>query len=175
MKHYEVLVFISTLFAFFACGLPQPSRPTVANTTESLTLSLEASKDVYQLSEPVYVSLAIANASNFDLVIKNRMAVNTWSEAITRRDVVFIVKMPSGSISSYRPRSHVNIVENSDFILLAPGEIVEHTYDLSSLYNIDEYGAYSAFAIYQNSSDPSDGVAWRGELVSNVILFTINP
>jgi hypothetical protein len=173
--HVTSILLIAISVLFVACGLTDSSNHEVANTTDSLILSLEIGKEVYQLGEPIQASLSITNISNFDVVVKRRMAVNTWSEVVTRRDVVFIIKDLTGQISSYSSRSHIDPVEEGDFILLQAGDKVEQKYNLDSLYNIDKYGTYSVFAIYQNSSDPKNATAWRGELVSNVILFTISP
>ena len=175
MSTKTIISVVVAAIALAACTPPSQSSYTVTDVSEPLILSLSIDKDAYQADEPIYAMLTIANTSNTDVIIKKRMAANARSESVQKRDVVFIINSPTGYTSHYKPKTNVFPVEDSDFASLPAGEKIEQIYDLRDLYYIDEHGTHSVFVIYQNSSDPSNGTAWRGELVSNVVLFTINP
>ena len=66
--------------------------------------------------------------------------------------------------------------EESDFIDLAPDDMVYKFYDLNNgAYDFSKTGDYTIRAVYKNVFQPAAGDAWMGKVVSDPVTITINP
>jgi hypothetical protein len=104
------------------------------------------------------------------------LLVNQSFAPTSVRDVEFVITRPSGKTSEYRFLVNAHLPQARDFRILAAGDTVEVQLCLTDKYLLNETGEYTVQAIYQNQSDPGDGrTAWKGELKSNEVKFTIEP
>lgn len=167
-----LIIFVST-----ACNSASSSTTEEYETPVlSLTLSLDSS--VYHSGEPIMASLTIMNIGEEDLVVKKRMIVNHFFAPEPYRDIAFMIFTSSGEDAPYMLRPNTDPPSLEDFITLSPGGVIEGTFELQRFYLIDEMemGDYSVTAFYINQFDPGDGtIAWKGELESNQVDFTLEP
>ena len=92
-------------------------------------------------------------------------------------DVYYVIIDPTGEEAVFAARVRVGPPEADDFIYLGPGETTSQSHILTMWYFIPSTpGEYTVHAIYRNYHDPGNGEeAWKGEITSNVVHFTIEP
>ncbi len=135
-----------------------------------LLLGLKLDKTAYKLSEPIIATLSLSKRAKADQLINTRLALNVLGE----REVGFIVTTPSGRSARFLPKIRVRRLRDNDFVILDSAHPIQVKYDLKEFYLLDEIGTYIVSAIYQNQSDPQNGLsAWKGKLESNTLQFEI--
>lgn len=153
------------------------SLPALTDKAETmLTLTLNLNQTQYHLGEPITATVGLKNAGSETVVVNERMTVNFSFEPDAFRELVFVITCPSGKTSEFQYLVNVRLPHAQDFLDLAAGETVEKNRLLTGNYALSETGAYTVQAIYQNQRDPGDGrTAWKGELKSNEVKFTVEP
>lgn len=170
-----IITCLSFVIVISGCGLPVPTPTDPVHPT--LVLTLRFDKDIYDSEEAISARLVLENIGADSVLIKNRMVPNFSFAPEPVRDIVFVGTYPSGGEIEFGVYILVRFPKPDDFVILSPGETVEHTYnDLGRYYGFSQPGKYSIHAVYQNQSDPDDGrVAWKGEIRSNTTSFTREP
>ncbi len=141
-----------------------------------LNLSLSLSKDTFRPDEPVEGTFTLRNAGAEPALVNARLGINTPHAPQEFRELALNVTGPAGQPLDFMARVNVGDPEDQDFKLLQPGESVESTYALSDYFLLEQPGAYQVHATYQNRSDPSHAnghAAWKGEVTSNPVTFTL--
>ena len=83
---------------------------------------------------------------------------------------------PDGQEMETTVKHEPAIPEESDFIMLDPGEMFYKYYDLSSdIYDFSKAGDYTIRAVYKNVFQCNDGDAWMGKIASDPVTITVNP
>jgi predicted small secreted protein len=169
-------VFVLVLFCMLLASCNADVTPTSAGAGQPIQLSLTTDRQTYHLGEPIALTLLLTNTGTDELLVNARMAHNRFDAPAPLRDVTLVITGPSGTRVTTDARIDVGLPVDGDFMSMDPGDSVERTYgELNRLYPIETLGAYSIQAIYQNWDDPSFGVAWKGEVGSNVATFTLEP
>jgi len=130
----------------------------------------------YKKGEDITATLYLSNPQQDTILVNKRMSVY-FLELKYYGEVAFIITAPSGREVSYGVRDSGSYPEEDDFSDLGPEETISRSYILNRYYYFfNEVGQYSVQAVYHNDSDPGDGrIAWKGEIRSDVVHFTINP
>lgn len=167
------LVLCSVLVLGFA---HTPTDPTLEEDMLSFTLSLD--RESYSDSDPISVNFKLTNNGANSVVVNGRFALNTAISVPSEfGDIYCLISKPSSKVARFG--AYVNVVDlnSRHFVTLGSTEMIERTYpNLDDFYDFNEFGRYSIQAIYENQSDPPSGVvAWKGELASNVVYFSIKP
>lgn len=143
--------------------------------TSDPTITLTLDKADYSSGEAIQATLFLRNATNESLLVNKRMAVNLPSAPDAVREVSFLISGPSGQELPLNARINVRLPTEDDFSILSPGQTVQQTRELQSLYSFEESGQYSIYAVYQNMEDPPSGAeAWKGEITSNLVILTVH-
>jgi hypothetical protein len=176
MKIYLLAGLSILLIGMSSCSVSDSSNKTQsAEFNESdLSLALELDKDVYEKKEAILAVLSLVNQGESEFVINSRMAVNNSLTPEIVRDLEFIIMSPSGQKAELKVKVNVVPLGDDDFTPLQPGSSIQMEYDLEDFYLLNETGAYSVFAIYENQFDPNNNYsAWKGQIESNKLQFEI--
>lgn len=139
-----------------------------------LELTLSLNKTNYTQAEPIQATLQLKNSGSGPVVVNGRLALNSANAPEEFFEVNFLITTQSGN--EVRFGSFVNIGEPEDrhFKTLEVGQSLTEGYQLQRLYQLREPSTYSVKAIYQNSSDPSNGPAWKGRVESGEVKLVVN-
>ncbi len=142
-----------------------------------LELNLSVDKSVYKAQDPIKATLKISNISNERIVVKKRFAPNHQFLEESFRDVAFLITDSLENQLPFNGYSQVPMLREDHFIVLGPGESIEHSYsDIRVYYDISIPGQYKIQAVYENQSDSNNNwVAWKGMLESNLVTIAIEP
>ena len=153
-----------------------PTRGVTTSDPDGLELVLTLDKAVYGLNEPITATIVLTNKSAQPILVQGRLAVNWDGAPSDHRDLCLVILNPQGEKAWFEPLINMGSAQDKHFVTLAPGKSLERIFPVLGAYTLDEVGEYTIQAVYQNQRDPSTGQqAWKGELKSNPIHFTINP
>jgi hypothetical protein len=143
---------------------------------EKLELEIEIDKQVYQPNSSIPIVIRLKNTGNVRLLINRRLSVNHVDAPRGLRDITFVVIGPDGEQIPFKASVNIGHLSNKDIIVLAPNRSIEVSDDIGTLYDIQQDGSYTIYAIYQNviESDNNNST-WKGEITSNAIRFEIVP
>ncbi|HSA98834.1 MAG TPA: hypothetical protein VLF17_07120 [Candidatus Nitrosotenuis sp.] len=175
MKISQLLCLVLLGISIVGCQWSKPATAMPEKSDEAdLLLGLKLDKNAYQLSEPIIATLSLSKGAKADQLINTRLALNVLGEPVSQCDVGFIVMTPSGRSARFLPKIRVRRLRDNDFMILDSAHPIQVEYDLKEFYLLDETGTYIVSAIYQNQSDPQNGLsAWKGQLESNTLQFEI--
>lgn len=152
---------------------PDPTR-AVGGVSTMLDFTIELADDTFKVGDSIPVTLTLTNAGQQSAVVNIRMAPNAQHAPDETRDVTFTVRSPSGDELPLGVFINVRGPRDDNFAELAPGESVSTTIDLATLFSFSEPGKYTVQAVYTNVNDPSSGVAWKGQLASEVLTLSVS-
>lgn len=139
-----------------------------------LELTLSFDQASYAVGTPIAARVTLRNAGPEPALVNTRLALNRSSAPRDFRDVSLVITTASGDRLDFLPKVNIGTPKDSYFKSLAPGEAVERSYALQDYFRLDQPGSYTAQATYQNQVDPTSGQpAWKGEVTSNPVSFTI--
>jgi hypothetical protein len=152
------------------------SQSSCGKTEKELELDLETDHDIYKKGADITANLYLSNTQQDPILVNKRMGIY-FLETRDLGEVAFIITAPSSKEISYGARGLESYPEDGDYSDLGPGQTISRSYILNRYYYFfDEIGQYSIQAVYHNYRDPSDGrIAWKGEIRSDIIHFTITP
>lgn len=137
-----------------------------------VTLSLD--REAYAPGDPIVGKVVIKNIASTALVVNGRLAPHSTFAPSPFREVSFVVTDPSDADVEFGPRINRGYPKPDDFKQLMPGETLVREYAIQEYFALNSPGKYSIQAVYQNQSDPGNGTeAWKGEIESNVVSFTL--
>jgi hypothetical protein len=180
MKPRDLLVVALIVVSFLSISGCSPLSSSTASSAskgtavDALNLTITSGKNVYQSSEVVSVTLEIKNVSPKNVRMNDRLAVHLpWSPA-SLWDVTFQVENESGQDISTSIRINKRLPGPKSYVVVAPRDVVEHTFSLYGLYPSLKPGKYIVWAIYKNQMESGDPIdVWQGEIKSNPISITI--
>lgn len=141
----------------------------------SLILSMSLDKTRYMIGEEVLSTNILRNEGDRTVLVNKRLVCNSRAAPHEFRVISHRIIAPSGEELGFQAKINIGFPEPEDFVELRPGELVEGICSLSLFYELDTRGVYSVQAFYENQSDPEAGgiVAWKGQLASKPITFTV--
>ncbi len=191
MKPQKTLFFLLLALALAACTQPTAApTPTAAPPSltptpvlepapiEDLTLSLELDKDTYVLEERIRATLTLRYVGGAFAFVNIRLAYNNPQFPSNQsRDISFLIYDQDGKPLEYGAMHQPMLLEPYHFAMFGPNSAFERTYpNIERSYIFTGPGEYTIQALYENYTDPSDGrTAWQGQIVSNIVTFTIEP
>lgn len=140
-----------------------------AGREDRVKFRVSVSKSRFAVGEPIPLSMSLRNRSANPVTVNSRFAVGDASLPNELREVVLILKGPSGQlelavVGSVRP------LGAEDFAHLGSRQAAEGSVDLAFLFDLTQPGRYTVEARYQNSSggpivvDPGTGAVVEREL-----------
>lgn len=143
----------------------------------NLKLVLTMEKKLYSTKDAVSVMVTIQNTGPRHTIIKKRLVLNNSFLDSEHCDLYFKIVSPTGETLDFVFLKNVGPLNAWDFMMLDANESFSRVFvDLRDDYWLQTAGSYSIYAVYRNTSDREDGkYAWKGELVSNELTFTIQP
>jgi hypothetical protein len=162
MKIYQLLCLALLGISVVGCGSSNSSTKTPEMFDEaSLSLVLMLDKSSYKMSEVIKANLTLSEKE-----INARMIVDS--------DVVFVIMTPSGRKAGFLIKIRVFPPIDNDFVVLYSKHSIQAEYNLEELYQLNETGIYTVYAIYENHFDPNNGLtAWKGKIETNTLQFEI--
>jgi hypothetical protein len=177
MMRTRVIVWVflfAVNFTLGSCNLHLGEMGEAEMNKLSLTLSL--SKSTYQLGEDIHASIRLKNIGSEDVVVNKRMALNFFAAPEELRDITFIITGATGETIPFSARVYVRPITPNDFIVLAPGESIDSSYNIGKMYDLKKSGSFIIYAVYQNVINTGNNAkAWKGELTSNSERLEIIP
>jgi hypothetical protein len=142
---------------------------------KALQFQLNPKRDTYTAGEPVEVELVLTNRSEASCTVNKRLAVYVEQMAGDNWEVKFDITFPPGKRlirGALIRRAELN---KDDFSVLAAGESLRATCNLSRYNWLELPGTYQVKALYHNPVDGREfGLkAWTGDVYSNSISFNI--
>lgn len=139
-----------------------------------LEFTLSMDREVYIPGESIVGKLTLRNTGSEPVVVNSRLVVNSPFAPQPLRDVIVTLTDRSGAVAKFAAVVDVGMLEDQDYASLNPGETFERSLSIDLFYALERPGTYSVQALYQNDADPGDGRrAWKGELTSNAVTFTL--
>ena len=139
---------------------------------QDLNLLLSFDRMAYEEGQSISATITLKNQSKEAIVVNGRLALNAPESPDAVRDLAFHIATPSNQELPLAARVNVRLLKDTDFVTLSPGVQIQRTYRLDQFYRFVQTGAFEAYVVYQNQSDPSDSdAAWKGELRSNTVGF----
>lgn len=176
MKADAIFLVLLMVFVSAPASCTLHSNESGRDEMAELTLTLSMDKSTYRLGESMRVSTSLQNTGDKDVIIHNRMALNSPNAPELVRDITYIIMGPTGERVPFLARVSVRPTNTDDFIVLSPGETIEQSYNIDEFYYIRDIGSYTIFAVYQNMLDSDNNIPiWKGELTSNSEMFEITP
>jgi hypothetical protein len=175
-SYFRIAITIAFLFLCSGCK-PDPS--TYSSKDKVLLLGLTLDKQTYTADETILATLTIKNVSTQSVWVNKRMAIDYKWTLEGDGEVYFVVLNPSGGELGFGFDINRNQAMSSDYVEMHPGDILTQTYDLEEYYigrgSGVETGTYSVQGAYHNAYQPALGYpVWKGEILSNVVKFTIS-
>ncbi|MFH1221411.1 MAG: hypothetical protein V1694_13290 [Candidatus Eisenbacteria bacterium] len=135
-----------------------------------MTKEIELVPLVYSSSDSIQSCIYIENIGTSGTVINKRFSVGKWPS-----DVELDVRVtgPTGLLPCINMFAKMGDLKASHFAALDPDSTAGKVLNLWSWYRFDTPGAYTIEAHYRNYADPGALGAWKGELVSDPVLITI--
>ncbi len=137
-----------------------------------LEVYLKASSRL-KAGEPVEVTIILTNLFPAQLLLNSRMLVN---HPRLQGEVAF--RITNGDDKPLLIQTLVTplTMREEDFVLLAKGESIQRTVDLSDIYGMSHKGTYKVQAIYHNEIDFVSGKrrSWKGRVWSDPIEIELN-
>jgi|WetSurMetagenome_2_1015567.scaffolds.fasta_scaffold332773_1 hypothetical protein len=143
----------------------------------ALVLSLD--KPTYAINEPIMARIILLNEGKGDLLIATAMDYPTLRYSPIHYNFVLFDSLGK-EVEPVIPNNHIEYKEPV-FSILEPYENVRCNTCKTSINNFypDQLripGTYSLQTEYWNETDPQDGrKVWKGELLSNIVIFQIMP
>ena len=139
-----------------------------------LNVILILDRDSYSLGESITAKVVLKNEGTSSQIVNGRLSLNSAVTPQPFREIAFAIFDPTGAEVGFALKVNRGFPEADDFKELRPGETIEDEYPIHKYYILNKPGKYTIQSIYQNQSDPGDGrEAWKGELKSNVVSFTV--
>lgn len=140
-----------------------------------LKLALTLNEKRFTLGQPISGKLALQNAGDDPLLVNSRLTINKSFAPAPFREVYFILNDPSGKPVDFMLKVNIGGPRPENFRELAPGESAEKSFDLGMYYALEQPGAYSLQAVYENHVQPDDGrEAWTGKVKSDPVPFALD-
>ena len=141
----------------------------------SLTLVLTLDKARVTKDRLPEATVRLINEGN-ELVIANaRMLLAPHSMPSRRRELVFNIRGPEGSINLKRVHINAGPPVIGNFVRLFPGEYIFQSYELSEYFKYTVPGKYTIIAEYNNDTEVvvHETKSWTGKISSNAASFEI--
>ena len=138
-----------------------------------IELTLVLDQTAYRAPARPRATIRITNAGAMPQVVNKRFALNYGDAAGYECEVKLFIRNSAGDELPFTARVNIGDPTDRHFVELGPGQSLEREYDLARTYDLTAPGRYTIQALYQNETDPSAGPAWKGELKSNIISFSI--
>jgi hypothetical protein len=138
-----------------------------------LSLSLTLDKPDYAMTDAITAKVILLNKGSETLKVNRRLLLNYLGAPKVFCEVSFIITNSANSKVPFAARVNASEPEDADFTELGPQQSIEESYLLRQFFRLDEPGRYTLQAIYQNSSDPSTGPAWKGKVESDQIVVDV--
>ena len=148
---------------------------SVPETSLRLSLGMTRELDlvplVFSPNDTMEACAYIENVGATSTVLNTRFSVGRWPSAT---ELDFYINGPTGRLPIINMFAKMGNLKSSHFTTLAPGQIAGKTLNLWGWYQFDTPGVYTIEVHYRNySSDPGGLGAWKGELVADPIMITI--
>jgi hypothetical protein len=107
--------------------------------------------------------------------VNHRFAINHPISPPHLREVDLLIQDARGRVAEFAAKVRVGLPKREDFVVLAPGEAVEHSFDLVFYFALAPGQEYEVQAIYENYFVPDglkDAPVWTGRLVSRTLKMT---
>jgi hypothetical protein len=176
-KSFLSITVVILLFVLITGGCRNKKPLDTVQGADMLNLTLTTDKDIYTPGEDIRATVVLSNEQADTVLVNQRMASNILELIGDLGETYFVILDPAGEELVFSAHVRVGFPQISDFAELEPGEWTSQRYVLNEDYYIaGKLGVYAVQAIYRNDHDPGDGrSAWKGELVSDVVYFTIVP
>jgi hypothetical protein len=141
-----------------------------------LTLTLAPAEPSSVSKDALRCSLTLRNESDRSLWVNRRLAINHPISPPHLREVDFLIQDARGRVAEFAAKVRVGLPQMGDFVELAPGEAVEHPFDLGFYYDLAPGQEYEVQAIYENYFVPESlksASVWTGRLVSHAVKMTL--
>jgi hypothetical protein len=158
--------------------LPDPTTQTLADirAAEKRQIPLDVAlkgAEHFPSGHPVVMTILVTNLFDSPLIMNSRMLVN---HPLLSGEVSFRIIGPDGRKVEIQRLITPLSLRDDDFVLLARGQSIQRSVDLSDLYGISQKGVYKIQVSYHNDIDhPVDGRrAWKGEIWSDPIEIRLD-
>ena len=138
-----------------------------------LELTLELDKITYSSQDDIKTKVILKNSGDKPLLVNGRLALNSPDAPDEFREVSLLITNNIGDELPFSARVNIGEPKDKDFKELVSHQSIEREYSLRSVFELSKASKYSARAVYQNQADPSVGAAWKGEVTSNTVSFTV--
>ena len=139
-----------------------------------LKLALTLDEERITLGQPIHGKLSLKNAGDDPQLVNSRLTINKSFAPAAFREVYFTLNDSSGKPVDFMLKINIGGPQPNDFRELAPGESAEREFDLDMYYMLEQPGAYSLQAFYENHAEPGDGrEAWTGKVKSDPVEFVL--
>ena len=143
------------------------------SSEEELSLILAADRASYEAGETIWCTLVLRNETDSTLTVNERLLLN-YDETFPH-EILFHIHDPEGNQLELVPLVKAGPLSEGDFRMLAPGDLVLKTVELSRYFAFSREGQYLIRAVYENYVQPEAVRAWTGRVESNQIKIGVRP
>lgn len=175
-----IIVYWTVMLASVLTGCQSATTASSPGTDPAeLALLISLDKSTYEPDEVVSSKIILRNDGDQPVLVNKRLNCNVRRKVTGPPnpfgEIGFQVIAPSGQELSFLSKINTGFPKLKHFIELQPGEFVDNVCLISGHYHLAQEGIYSIQAFYENQFDPAskDTSAWKGQLSSEVITFSI--